>query len=143
MGVGQNVTIDIPNELLIFSSYTNSCSSDERTALLCQLLHGIMVVFVDLEDDVSDDPHADPNEPRGFPSLRKHHLGDKVTAKETDDGNFDERPNPNLNSLSAALGAYPYVRHALAFSISPTLSSYESQLTNIFTSASSPNSPTT
>ncbi|KAL9136608.1 MAG: hypothetical protein Q9175_002168, partial [Cornicularia normoerica] len=71
-----------------------------------------MVVFVDLEDDVPDDPHADPHEPRGFSSLRKHHLGDKVTAKATatgDDENVDERPNPNINSFSAALGAYPIV----------------------------------
>lgn len=75
-----------------------------------------MVVFVDLEDDVPDDPHADPNEPRGFPPLRKHHLGDKVTAKASanggNDGDIDERPNPNINSFSAALGAYPYVRAA-------------------------------
>lgn len=72
-----------------------------------------MVVFVDLEDDVPDDPHADPNEPRGFPSLRKHHLGDKVIPKVTangDDEDAKERPNPNINSFSAALGAYPYVR---------------------------------
>lgn len=73
-----------------------------------------MVVFVDLDDDVSDDPHADPNAPCGFSSLRKHHLGNKVTAKVTangeDDENVEERPNPNINSFSAALGAYPYVR---------------------------------
>ena len=71
-----------------------------------------MVVFVDLEDDVSDDAHANPNEPRGFSSLRKHHLGNQVTAKVTsngDDGNIDERPNPNINGFSAALGAYPFV----------------------------------
>ena len=72
-----------------------------------------MVVFVDLEDDVSDDPHADPNEPCGFSSFRKHHIGGKVTAKVTADGHGEsvqERPNPNINSFSAALGAYPYVR---------------------------------
>ena len=63
-----------------------------------------MVVFVDLEDDVPNDPHE---------SLRKHHLGDKVTTKVTtngDDESTKERPNPNINSFSAALGAYPYVR---------------------------------
>ena len=73
-----------------------------------------MVVFVDLEDDVSDDPHADPNQPRGFSSLHRHHLGDKVTTKVTANDDNDEpiekRPNPNINSFSAALGAYPYVR---------------------------------
>ena len=74
-----------------------------------------MVVFVDLEDDVPDDPHADPNSPRRFPSLRQHHLedlGDKVTNKVTADSDHDvveERPNPNINNISAALGAYPYV----------------------------------
>ena len=71
-----------------------------------------MVVFLDLEADVPDDPHADPNEPRGFSSLRKHPLGYKVTTKVTangDDGSVEERPNPNINSFSAALGAYPYV----------------------------------
>ncbi len=74
-----------------------------------------MVVFVDLEDDAPDDPHADLNEPPRFSlrSLRKHHLGDKVTAIVTansDDDTINERPNPNINSFSAALGAYPYVR---------------------------------
>lgn len=71
-----------------------------------------MVVFVDLEDDVPDDPHANPREPCGFSSLRRSHLRDKVTAKLTAngaDGNAEQRPNPNINSLSAALGAYPYV----------------------------------
>lgn len=98
-----------------------------------------MVVFVDLEDDVPDDPHADPHEP-GFSSLRKHHLGDKVTAKATagDDENVDKRPNPNINSFSAALGAYPYVRPAC---VSASLQSM-SQWTNIFNPASSPRSPT-
>ena len=70
-----------------------------------------MVVFVDLEDDVPDDPHADPNQPRGFPSLHNHRFGPKVTAKATADGDdgpvVKERPNPNINSFSAALGAYP------------------------------------
>lgn len=72
-----------------------------------------MVVFVDLENDVSDDPHADPNEPRRFSSLHKYHLGDKVTTRVTTNGDnesIEERLNPNINSISAALGAYPYVR---------------------------------
>ena len=72
-----------------------------------------MVVFVDLEDDVPDDPYADPNQPRAFSSLRKPYFTDKVTvAKGTansEDENVKERPNPNINSFSAALGAYPYV----------------------------------
>lgn len=67
-----------------------------------------MVVFVDLEDDISNDP----NDPREFSSLRRHHLADKVTTKVTangDDESTEERHNPNVNSFSAALGAYPYV----------------------------------
>ena len=69
-----------------------------------------MVVFVDLEDDLSDDPHADPDEPRRFSTLRRHNPGDKVTTKVTTDGDdvsIEPRPNPNINSISAALGAYP------------------------------------
>ena len=72
-----------------------------------------MVVFVDLEDDLSDDPYADPDEPRRFSTLRRQHPGDKVTTKVTiggEDGSIEIRPNPNINSISAALGAYPYVR---------------------------------
>ncbi|CAD6582895.1 MAG: hypothetical protein ASARMPREDX12_001115 [Alectoria sarmentosa] len=71
-----------------------------------------MVVFVDLDNDVSDDPHADLNGPRGFSSLRQHRLGHKVTANappNSSDGISEERPNPNINSFSAALGAYPIV----------------------------------
>lgn len=96
-----------------------------------------MVVFVDLEDDVPDDPHADPNEPRGFSSLRKYHLGDKVTAKVTahgDGGNVDTRPNPNINSFSAALGAYPYVRPPTFRHPSESISPW----TDIFNPESSP-----
>lgn len=98
-----------------------------------------MVVFVDLEDDLSDDPHANPNDPRAFSSLRKHHLGDKVTAKPTakdDDENIEERPNPNLNSLTAALAAYPYVRPPASFR-HPSISVTINRLT--YTQASSPN----
>ena len=71
-----------------------------------------MVVFVDLEDDLSDDSYADPDEPRRFSTLRRHHPGNKVTTKVTtdgDDGSIEIRPNPNINSISAALGAYPCV----------------------------------
>ena len=67
-----------------------------------------MVVFVDLEDDIS----SVSNEPREFSSLRRHHLADKVTTKVKANGDekpTEERPNPNVNSFSAALGAYPYV----------------------------------
>lgn len=96
-----------------------------------------MVVFVDLENDVSDDPHADPNEPGRFSSLRKYHLGDKVTTRVTangDDGSIEERLNPNINSISAALGAYPYVRPLSLVCFHTTL-----QLTDISSLASSLN----
>lgn len=96
-----------------------------------------MVVFVDLENHVSDDPHADPNEPRRFSSLRKHHLGDKVTtrvATNGDDESIEERLNPNINSISAALGAYPYVRPLPLVCFHTTL-----QVTDISNPASSLN----
>lgn len=70
-----------------------------------------MVVFLDLdEDDVSDDPHADPNKSAGFAaSLRQAHLRSKPVVTENGEPalNSNERPNPNLNSCSAALGCYP------------------------------------
>ncbi|KAK4690281.1 hypothetical protein P7C71_g6473, partial [Lecanoromycetidae sp. Uapishka_2] len=69
-----------------------------------------MVLFVDLGEDVSD-PHADPDHPAGFASLRLRQREDTVTAKvPANDGsdNSIERPNPNLNGLSAAVACYPY-----------------------------------
>lgn len=99
-----------------------------------------MVVFVDLENDVSDDPHADPNEPRRFSSLGKYHLGDKVTTSVTangDDEPIEDRFNPNINSISAALGAYPYVRLLSLVYFLITL-----QLTDMSNPASSPSWPT-
>lgn len=94
-----------------------------------------MVVFVDLEDDISNDP----NDPREFSSLRRHHLADKVTTKVTangDDESTEERPNPNVNSFSAALGAYPYV--CPPYFLYPSKRTM-SQLTEICNLASSPN----
>lgn len=97
-----------------------------------------MVVFVDLEDDVPDDPHADPSEPRRFSSLRQYHFGNKVTAKATANGGHEDvegRPNPNINNFSAALGAYPYVR-PLRLSASLKFPSHQTDISN---PASSPN----
>lgn len=78
-----------------------------------------MVVFLDLdEDDVSErDPHADPNEPAGFAASSRQQRQRFKPAAAVRIGNStkslveeeEERPNPNLNGFSAALGCYPYV----------------------------------
>ena len=79
-----------------------------------------MVVFLDLdEDDVSDpDPHADPSGSAGYEwAMRQrvakprdvtadHHAGTGTKPITSDD---EIRDNPNVNSLSAALGCYPYL----------------------------------
>lgn len=67
-----------------------------------------MVVFLDLEDEISD-PHADTHYGRG------PHLGgeaasrDSITAHSSKrkEGKLAERPNPNVNSFSAILSCYP------------------------------------
>lgn len=69
-----------------------------------------MVVFLDLDEDVPD-PHADPGEPAGFISLesfRRLAYRAPVTAENQKATEID-RPNPNLNTVSAALGCYPSV----------------------------------
>ena len=67
-----------------------------------------MVVLVDLDEDLSD-PYVESRHGTGFlpPKL---HVNELMTAKglaseAPDPGN--ERPNPNLNGFSAALGCYP------------------------------------
>lgn len=74
-----------------------------------------MVVFLDLdEDDVSDNPHADHrSEAAGLvASLRQSQWrSNSKSSAVTENGNcvarFEERPNPNLNTVSAALACYP------------------------------------
>lgn len=76
-----------------------------------------MVVFVDLDEDVVSgaDPHVDPSELAGSPqhhwSLRqtpcKPARDLKIDNKETVDNAAEERPNPNINSCTAALACYP------------------------------------
>ncbi|KAL2057775.1 hypothetical protein ABVK25_002159 [Lepraria finkii] len=73
-----------------------------------------MVLLLDLDDEVPD-PHADPNEPAGF-VLRQHYLNGQpdssitpAVSKAPQDANVIERPNPNLNGLSAAVACYPIV----------------------------------
>lgn len=68
-----------------------------------------MVVFLDLDDDVSD-PHADPSQPPVFALPRCLPSHTSVTAKNNLDIKDDtehERPNPNISTFSAALGCYP------------------------------------
>jgi len=69
-----------------------------------------MVLLLDLDEEISD-PHADPSHPAGFASLRQRQR--KVTAKvrtNNPDNEPPERPNPNLNGLSAAVACYPYAQ---------------------------------
>ena len=79
-----------------------------------------MVVFVDLDDDVPpDDPHADRGKLIPYSRLSIHSRGTKNLAEEYEDCDRSpaercgeagqERPNPNLNAVSAALGCYPFV----------------------------------
>ena len=68
-----------------------------------------MVLLLDLDDEVPD-PHADPKEPAGFASFRSRQREDSVTTKlptNRSDDALSERPNPNLNGLSAAVACYP------------------------------------
>ena len=76
-----------------------------------------MVVFLDLdEDDVSDpDPHADPIGSAGYEWAMRHRVAEprditvdhtRTKSQTSDD---EKRDNPNVNSLSAALGCYPYL----------------------------------
>ena len=71
-----------------------------------------MVVFLDLdEDDVADDPHANPGEPAGLAVPRRlpkpiaSTAADRIGKESSIDS---ERPNPNLNVISEALGCYPF-----------------------------------
>ena len=77
-----------------------------------------MVLLLDLEDEVPG-PHADPDHPAGFASLRQRQRD--VTTKAPPSGpdsEASERPNLNRNGLSAAVACYPYVG---PFSILPSV----------------------
>lgn len=98
---------------MIGSLLTVSCSSDGHTAST-PLLHGTMVVFLDLnEDDVSDpDPHVDPTGSEGYDWALRQRVSkprEVTAASENNIFEDEERINPNINSLSAALGCYPYI----------------------------------
>jgi len=73
------------------------------------ILHGTMVVFLDLDEDASD--HVDPDE-AGYALSRRLPIRPVTTNIPTSTPTAIkhdeiETPNPNLNSLSAALGCYP------------------------------------
>ena len=81
---------------------------DELTAAVRFNLNGTMVVLLDL-DDASDDDAFDPYaRPKGLFGVQQK----SVTIVEEDGdakerGKELERPNPNINGFSAALGCYP------------------------------------
>lgn len=68
-----------------------------------------MVVIVDLSEEVPD-PHVDDKQGNGLAyskyhvrlSLRARHAAEQVAA-----GTDKQRPNPNINTFSAALACYP------------------------------------
>ncbi len=76
-----------------------------------------MVVYFNLgEDDVSDDPHVDPNKSAGFAGSQSQWRSKPVVTENGESAvDLGERPNPNINSFSAALGCYPYALPLLRF----------------------------
>ena len=67
-----------------------------------------MVVLLDLDEDAQD-PHADPSS-FAFPTLQLIHGAVTTEGKTADRSDVaQERPNPNINNFSAALGCYPWV----------------------------------
>lgn len=71
-----------------------------------------MVVFLELGDDDASDPFA---RSRVLPGLQKPLHSDHESATvspnhnrgKEDESTEEERPNPNLNTFSKALGCYP------------------------------------
>lgn len=79
-----------------------------------------MVVFLDLEDELQD-PHADPRSSNhADPKQQLRHSMAAGSSTETMQVDYD-RPNPNVNSFSAALGCYPYVSTAPPSNILPRI----------------------
>ena len=71
-----------------------------------------MVVFLDLDEDVPDDPHAVPNNGlAGRLSARLSFIKPSVSNGGTRDtaATESERHDPNLNATTRALGCYPFV----------------------------------
>ncbi|KAG8529447.1 uncharacterized protein KY384_006084 [Bacidia gigantensis] len=97
-----------------FLPLSSRCGSGEHTAPQSVHLHGIMVVFVDLEDEPDDKPPHSGEQAAGsaLPGGSRFASG-SITRKAASHlsasarTSADERPNPNLNTLSKALGCYP------------------------------------
>ena len=98
-------------------SSRSSCSSNGQEAHSVPSICGIMVVFLDLDEgNVSDDPHADPHEPRShyrWPTHQPEQSTTTATGVTLNDTGVASllavrRTNPNINSCSAALACYPY-----------------------------------
>ena len=70
-------------------------------------MYGIMVVFLDLDEDAPD-LSSDPRDEAGYTRYRfELHGGMKTKELGRPVSHGDERPNPNINGFSAALGCYP------------------------------------
>lgn len=74
-----------------------------------------MVVFLDLDEDASDDGRADPHRLAALSfekrlPFRNNDNKQRTRTHEADAPTADEtkRDNPNLNATSAAFGCYPY-----------------------------------
>ena len=67
-----------------------------------------MVVLLDLDEGGCDDPFIERGAPVGFASS-KLLVNGSVTKTPNSTTVQIERPNPNLNGVSAALGCYPSV----------------------------------
>ena len=99
--------------LLLLLPLPNICGSHEHKISICLPLHGIMVVFVDFEDE-AEDSHVDPSAlvaglalPSGSRPFPHHRSIASITGQTAEPVELD-RPNPNINALSEALGCYPY-----------------------------------
>lgn len=75
-------------------------------------VHGTMVVILQLDDDDTFDPYG---RPKALALLQKPYPQENISylsSSDSSDGNSivnqeAERPNPNINGFSAALGCYP------------------------------------
>lgn len=68
-----------------------------------------MVILVDLDEEV-DDPFVDGTRGNGWVNLKSdvwQSSKARHAAKLVMPWNDDQRPNPNINSFSAALACYP------------------------------------
>lgn len=71
-----------------------------------------MVVILQLDDDDAFDPYGRPKALAGLQKPYPQEHISYLSSSDVDDGNpitieEPERPNPNINGFSAALGCYP------------------------------------